>query len=134
MDNRRLVVFKRFVLDLASLSKCKDKQTAAIVTNIDGSQIYAIGVNGGPKGGPDCLCGGNTRYTCVHAEANALAKCTSADPKKVMICSYSPCITCASLMLNSGVSEVYYVHKYKDETPLQMLKDAGVWVMDIFHY
>lgn len=131
MDGKRLAVFKRFVIDLATLSKCEDKHTAAIVTDRDGSQVYAIGVNGGPKGGVDCLCHGSTKYTCVHAEANALAKCTSDAPDKVMICSFSPCVTCASLMINCGIKTVYYVEAYKDATPLQMLRDAGVSVMCI---
>lgn len=135
MNYRRLMVFKRFVLDLTTLSKCTDKHVACIITDAAGQQIYSIGINGGPKGGPDCLCHlDSTKYTCVHAEANALAKCTTNDPNKVVISSYSPCVTCASLMINSGVSILYYCGVYKSRTGLELLHAAGIKTVciDIF--
>lgn len=126
MDRRRIEVFRDFVMNLAALSKCKDKGVAAIITDKDGTQVYSIGINGGPRHGVDCLCKLGGKYTCVHAEANALAKCTVADPQKVFFCSFSPCVTCAALIVNSGASTVYYVEQYKDDTGLQILQSAGV--------
>lgn len=128
MDRRRIEVFRDFVMNLAALSKCKDKGVAAIITDKDGTQVYSIGINGGPRHGVDCLCKLGGKYTCVHAEANALAKCTVADPQKVFFCSFSPCVTCAALIVNSGASTVYYVEQYKDDTGLQILQSAGVAV------
>ena len=128
MDRRRIEVFRDFVLNLATLSKCSDKGVAALITNKEGTQVYSIGINGGPKHGTDCLCKLGGKYTCVHAEANALAKCTVADPEKVFICSYSTCVTCAALIVNSGASAVYYVKPYKDDTGLQILQSAGIVV------
>ena len=128
MDRRRIEVFRDFVMNLAALSKCKDKGVAAIITDKDGTQVYSIGINGGPRHGVNCLCKLGGKYTCVHAEANALAKCTVADPQKVFFCSFSPCITCAALIVNSGASAVYYVEQYKDDTGLQILQSAGIVV------
>lgn len=131
MDRQRLIVFRDFVMNLAKLSKCTDKGVAAIITDKEGTQVYSIGINGGPKHGADCLCKLGGKYTCVHAEANALAKCTVADPSKVFICSFSPCVTCAALIVNSGASAVYYVEKYKDDAGLKVLRDAGIEAMCI---
>lgn len=128
MDRRRIEVFRDFVINLATLSKCKDKGVAAIITDKDGTQVYSIGINGGPRHGLDCLCTLGGKYTCVHAEANALAKCTVADPEKVFFCSLSTCVTCAALIVNSGASAVYYVEQYKDDTGLQILQSAGITV------
>lgn len=128
MDRRRIEVFRDFVMNLAALSKCKDKGVAAIITDKDGTQVYSIGINGGPRHGVDCLCGLGGKYTCVHAEANALAKCTVVDPQKVFFCSFSTCVTCAALIVNSGASAVYYVEQYKDDTGLQILQSAGIVV------
>lgn len=129
MNAARLKVFSNFVSDLTTLSKCTDKKVACIITDAEGSQVYSIGINGGARGGPDCLCAlDGTKYTCVHAEANALAKCTIRDPEKVIISSYSPCVTCAALMINSGVSAVYYQKLYKSDAGLKMLQEAGVRV------
>lgn len=128
MDKQRLEVFRDFVMNLAKLSKCTDKGVAAIITDRDGTQVYSIGINGGPRHGVDCLCKLGGKYTCVHAEANAIAKCTVADPQKVFFCSFSPCVTCAALIVNSGASAVYYVEKYKDDAGLQILQKAGIAV------
>lgn len=125
-DNPRIRVFTNFVRDLATLSKCTDKGVAAIIINSDATQVYSIGINGGPKGGLDCLCTLGGKYTCVHAEANALAKCTAIDQNKIMICSLSPCVTCASLIVNSGFSAVFYLAKYKDDEGLNILTKTGI--------
>ena len=128
MKEARRRVFSRFVLELASLSKCTDKKVAAIITDRDLSQIYSIGINGGPKGGIECLCMLGGKYTCIHAEANAIAKCNVNDKEKVMFCTMSPCVTCASLIINSGFSTVVVLSDYKDPTGLLLLKDAGISV------
>lgn len=124
--SQRTQVLARFVKDLATLSKCEDRGVAAIITNADGTQIYSMGINGGPKGGPQCLCNMGEKYTCIHAEANALAKCTSEDQDKVMICSLSPCVTCASLMANSGIRRVFYLEDYKDNKGAALLTSLGI--------
>lgn len=125
VDNR-VAVFARFVDDLSRLSKCTDKGVAAIALNASGTQIYSIGINGGPKGGLDCLCTLGGKYSCIHAEAQCIAKCTTPDQEKVMICSLSPCVTCASLIVNSGFSAVYYLDAYKDSTGLEILRQSGI--------
>lgn len=116
---------------MTTLSKCEDKKVACVVTDEEGTQVYAIGINGGAKGGADCLCKlDGSRYTCVHAEMNALAKCTAPGPK-VVISSFSCCVTCAALMVNSGVTQFYYSEKYKSDAGLDILRQAGVYVKDI---
>lgn len=124
--NKRTIVLARFTRDLARLSKCEDRHVAALITNADGSQIYSMGVNGGPRGGAQCLCKQGSKYTCIHAEANALAKCTSLDEDKVMFTTLSPCVTCAALMANSGVSQLFYLEDYKDDVGLRMLRALGI--------
>lgn len=124
--SKRTMVLARFTKDLATLSKCEDRGVAAIITNADGTQIYSIGINGGPKGGPQCLCHLGEKYTCIHAEANALAKCISEDTDKVMICSLAPCITCAALMANSSIKRVFYLEDYKDNRGISLLSELGI--------
>lgn len=129
LDSRkRLEVFLTFTKNLATLSKCTDKQTAAIIVDAEFKQVYSIGINGGPKGGIDCLCQLGGKYTCIHAEANAIAKCTALDNKKVMICTYSPCVTCASLIVNSGINTVIYMEQYHDTKGIEILQAAKVSV------
>lgn len=125
----KVAVLARFVHDLAGLSKCTDKKVAAIITNSDMTQVYSIGINGGPKGPSqiECLCKLGGKYTCLHAEINALAKCTSTDTDKIMICTMSPCVTCAAAIVNSGFNQVLYLDEYRDTTGLDILRSAGIW-------
>lgn len=125
-ENPRVKVFINFVRELATLSKCTDRGVAAIIINAEATQVYSIGINGGPKGGEDCLCVLGGKYSCIHAEANALAKCKTEDMHKVMICTLSPCVTCASLIANNGFDAVFYLEQYKDDKGLEILNRAGI--------
>ena len=126
----RLKVFKKFTQDLATLSKCSERNVAAIITDKDLSQVYSIGINGGPKGLVDCMCKIDGKYGCVHAEINALVKCRSDAPDKVMIVTLSPCKQCAAAIINApgGFSAVYYTEEWKDDSGIRLLKAAGIKV------
>lgn len=129
----RLKVFKSFTQDLATLSKCSERHVAAIITDKDMSQVYSIGINGGPKGLVDCMCKIDGKYGCVHAEINALVKCRSDAPDKVMIVTLSPCKQCAAAIINApgGFSAVYYTEAWKDDSGIRLLKAAGIRVEQI---
>ena len=123
-----------FVRQQASLSKCKDAQTAAVLVSADMTQIYSIGINGGPKGGLNCMCDKKSekaKYTCVHAEMNCLVKNRVVDDKqKILICTKQPCAMCASLIVNAdtNIIEVWYLDEYWDDTGIEILKAANIFV------
>lgn len=131
--NTRPMVFKRFVVDLATLSKCKERSVAAIITDKDMTQVFSIGINGGPRGLDDCMCVTNGKYGCIHAEMNALIKCTSIEKEKVMFLTLSPCKQCAAAIINfpGGFGGVYYVEEWKDSSGLSLLRNAGIKVLKI---
>lgn len=124
-----------FALNQAQLSKCTDKKTAAVLVSYDLTQVYSIGINGGPKGGDNCLCthgDGAHRYTCVHAEMNCLVKNRVFDETpKIMICTKQPCAMCASLMVNActNIVEIWYLEPYWDNTGIDILTKAGIRVV-----
>lgn len=129
MHNKdRLQVFAKFAKDLAALSKCEERKVAAVITDKNLSQVYSIGLNGGPKGLVDCMCKIDGKYGCIHAEMNALIKCRSNDPDKVMFVTLSPCKQCAAAIINApgGFSTVYYLEEWKDSTGISLLKSAGI--------
>lgn len=128
MHMDRLTVFGRFAKELATLSKCTERKVAAIITDKDLTQIYSIGLNGGPRGLVDCMCKIDGKYGCVHAEINALVKCQSDMTDKVMIVTLSPCKQCAAAIINApgGFSAVYYVDQWKDLTGIRLLSEAGI--------
>ena len=126
----RKSVFKEFTKNLATLSKCTERQVAAIITDKDLTQVFSVGINGGPKGLADCMCVIDGKFGCIHAEINALIKCKSDVPDKVMFVTLSPCKQCAAAIINApgGFSAVYYFEEWKQDTGLTLLKAAGIRV------
>lgn len=128
MRQKRIKAFANFAKELASLSKCEERKVAAVITDKELSQVYSIGVNGGPKGLVDCMCKLGGKYGCVHAEINALVKCRSSAPDKVMFVTLAPCVACAAAIINApgGFSTVYFMEHWKDSTGIELLKSSGI--------
>ena len=126
----RQEVFKNFTINLADLSKCSERHVAAIITDKHLSQIYSIGVNGGPKGLADCMCVIDGKYGCIHAEINALIKCKSEAPNKIMFVTLAPCKQCAAAIINApgGFGAVYYFEDWKQDHGIALLRSAGIKV------
>ena len=124
----KLQVFADFVDNLSTLSKCKEKQVAAVITDKDMMQVYSIGLNGGARGLDDCLCETTGKYGCVHAEINALIKCRSDAADKVMFVTLSPCVACAAAIINApgSFSAVYYLEEWKNDEGLKLLRKSGI--------
>lgn len=129
----RLEVFRDFTLSLATLSKCQERQVAAVITDYSMSQVYSIGLNGGPKGLSDCMCVTDGKYGCVHAEINALIKCRSDARDKIMFVSLAPCKQCAAAIINAPGSfyAVYYIEEWKQDHGIDLLRKANISVMRI---
>ena len=118
------------------LSKCEERKVAAVITDKNMSQIYSIGINGGPVGGIDCMCKLGGKYGCVHAEINALVKCMSDAEDKIMFVTTSPCISCAAAIINApgSFSAVYYLEAWKNTDGLRLLHKAGITVANLSGY
>ena len=125
-DRPKEDIFMDFALSLASLSKCTQRGVAAVATDGDFNQVYSIGINGAASKGIECLCALLGKETCVHAEAACIGKSCTTDKTKVMFCTLSPCVTCASLIINTGFSKVYYNETWKNDTGLKLLSAAGI--------
>ena len=133
MESTRLSVFADFARNLATLSKCEERSVAAIITDKALSQVYSIGINGGPKHLANCLCKTEGKYGCIHAEVNALIKCNNSDLDKVMIVTLKPCKQCAAAIINApgSFSTVYYLEEWKDHAGINLLKMAGIKTLKI---
>ena len=67
----------------------------------------------------------------VHAEQNAIiqaAKLGVSIEGATLYCTHQPCILCAKMIVNSGITRVVYGEGYPDEISLQIFSDAGVRV------
>ena len=75
-----------------------------------------------------------TKPEVLHAETNAIAKLAKSNESGLgatMFITHAPCMDCAKLVYQSGINNVYYRNSYRDESGIQFLQKAGVWVEKI---
>jgi dCMP deaminase len=130
----------------AELSHAKRLHVGAIVVKDD--RIISIGYNGMPAGW-DNNCEEKvykidgwlvdehgsyelkTRPEVLHAESNAIAKLAKSSESgldSILFVTHAPCMDCAKLIYQSGISSVYYRNSYRDVAGLTFLKQSGIKV------
>jgi dCMP deaminase len=75
-----------------------------------------------------------TRDEVLHAESNAIAKLAKSSDSGLgadLFVTHSPCIHCAKLIHQSGISRVYYGENNRDDTGIQFLEKSGIEVKQI---
>jgi dCMP deaminase len=73
-----------------------------------------------------------TKPEVIHAESNAIAKLAKSANSGVgstMFITHSPCIECAKLIYQSGITTVYYNGEYRSEDGIKFLEKSGVTVV-----
>ena len=122
----------------SQLSYAKRLQVGAIIVKDD--RIISIGYNGMPSGWDnDCenvIVDGisselKTKPEVLHAESNAiakLAKSVESGEGATMFITHSPCIECAKLIYQSGISSVYYHKQYRSNDGINFLSKSKVHV------
>jgi dCMP deaminase len=127
----------------AELSSARRLHVGAIIVKDD--RIISIGYNGMPSGwdnncendfGLD-LKGNRTLVTkpeVLHAETNAiakLAKSTESGNGASLFVTHAPCLDCAKLVYQSGISSVYYRNSYRSLDGIEFLDRAGVQITKV---
>lgn len=70
-----------------------------------------------------------TKREVLHAETNAIAKLARSTQSGLgasLYVTHAPCVDCAKLVYQSGISSVYYRNSYRDEAGVEFLSKAGV--------
>ena len=127
---------------VAKRSNCSRRQVAAVIAK--DNHILSTGYNGTPRGVKNCFDGGCPRCAghaksgtgleeclCVHAEQNAICQAARYGvniSESTIYITISPCLTCAKLIINAGISEVVYGGDYTAfvSTVREMFREAGV--------
>ena len=138
---------KKFVeayMDVAErfskLSSARRLNVGAIVVKDD--RIISIGYNGMPSGW-DNNCEDvigqdevgalilKSKPEVLHAESNAIAKLAKSNESgegATIFITHSPCIECAKLIYQSGITGVYYREFYRSLDGVNFLKRSGIKV------
>ena len=116
----------------SGLSYAKRLQVGAVI--VKDHQILATGYNGMPSGWEN-VCEHEvegqlqTKPEVLHAESNSLmkvAQSTESSQGSTLFCTHAPCIECAKLIYQSGISTVYYKEEYRSDAGLKFLRLSGV--------
>lgn len=146
------------LMDVASVvserGTCSRLQVGVVISR-DG-RIIVTGYNGAPAGvehcSHECDCGqversklmgvGFCRTDCAsqqpctvssHAEQNAIAfaaKHGLALDQSELHVTHGPCLACARSIINAGIQKVTYVEEFRDSSGVDLLRLAGVEVVD----
>jgi len=133
--------FMRIAQMVAHRSNCLKRKVAAVIVK-DG-RIISTGYNGTPRHTKNCHEGGCPRCSqvgpsgkglsecyCSHGEENAIVQAAYhgiAIKDSVLFTTFSPCLLCTKMIINSGITEVVFNQAYPlGNDALLLLKEAGV--------
>ena len=140
LKDRWIQYYVKIAKETALLSTAKKLQVGCVI--VRDNRILSIGYNGTPSGW-DNNCeevtkwpnGGITILTTkpevLHAEANVLMKlCQSTESSQsaTLFVTHTPCIECAKLIYQAGISQVYYINEYNATKGCgqEFLEKAGI--------
>lgn len=131
---------------VATRSTCIRRRVGAVI--VKDKRILSTGYNGVPSGLLHCLdigClrdklkipSGERQELCrgLHAEQNAIIQGAMYGVSlmgSVIYVTNQPCITCAKMLIQSGIIKIYYQGDYPDPLSLEMLDEAGIETIKFF--
>lgn len=130
----------------AMRSNCIKRKVAAVI--VRDKRIISTGYNGTPRGIENCNDGGCPRCNsfgasgvdlgeclCSHAEENSIVQAAFhgvSVKDATLYTTFSPCLLCTKMIINSGIKEVVYNATYPmGDLPLKLLANAYIQVRQI---
>lgn len=125
--------FDKRYLEMAAVwaknSYCKRRQVGALL--VKDRMIISDGYNGTPSGFEN-VCedeNGITKPYVLHAEANAISKVAKSGNSSngaTLYVTASPCVECAKLIIQAGITRVVYSDEYRLTDGVDLLRRAGI--------
>ncbi len=123
-------------------STCGRRRVGAVA--VKDRRILASGYNGAPAGLAHCLdvgClrqelgipSGQRHEICrgLHAEQNVIIQAAIygiSIANAELYCTHHPCSLCAKMLINCGITRIYYADSYPDDLGGELLRQAGIRV------
>lgn len=138
MKDKMVRAYMQTAKTFAECSTARRLHVGAIVVKDD--RIISIGYNGMPSGW-DNNCEDEIRWPngeirfletkpeVLHAESNAiskLARSSESGDSATMFITHSPCLDCAKLIYQSGITKVYYGQQYRSTDGINFLKKCNI--------
>lgn len=125
---------------VATRATCTRRKVGAVL--VKERRILCSGYNGAPTGIVHCdvagclreelnVPSGEKHELCrgVHAEQNAIiqAACHGISVRgATLYCTHQPCSICAKMIINAGITRVYFGDGYNDPMSETMFDQAGI--------
>jgi len=125
---------------VATRSTCLRRHVGAIL--VKDKRILASGYNGAPSGLRHCeevgclranssVPSGERHELCrgLHAEQNLILQAAYHGISirgAILYCTNKPCVICTKMIINAGITKIYYEDGYDDPLSDQMLSEAGL--------
>ncbi len=113
----------------AENSYCERRKVGALM--VKDRTIISDGFNGTPAGFEN-VCedeNGTTKTYVLHAEANAITKVARSNNSSegaTLYITASPCLDCAKLIIQSGITRVVFNELYRITDGIDLLTRAGI--------
>ena len=139
-----------YFMEIAEIVKtratCIRRQIGAVI--VKDNRIITTGYNGAPSGLKHCtemggcyreklgIPSGQRHELCraLHAEQNAIIQAANlgiSTKDATIYVTLQPCVICAKMIINAGIIKVVYKGSYPDELSLNMLKEAGIQLIEM---
>ena len=132
--------FMKLANEVATRTTCLRRGVGALI--VKERRILATGYNGVLTGLRHCdvtgclrqqlgVPSGQRHEICrgLHAEQNALLQAArygiNIEGASIYITT-QPCVVCAKMLINAGISEIIYQNPYPDELSMELLKESGI--------
>ncbi|MBQ2723907.1 MAG: dCMP deaminase family protein [Clostridia bacterium] len=118
-----------------------DRHVGAVI--VKNNRVLTTGYNGAPAGIKSCkekgfclrqqlnIPSGTRHELCyaVHAEQNAIiqaARLGISLEGSTLYVTHQPCVICARMIINSGISRIVYRHGYPDDFAKQLFDETDI--------
>ena len=142
MKQKHIEAYMKTAEVFAECSTATRLHVGAII--VKDERIISIGYNGTPSGWDnnceDIKINNDGDYVTItkpevlHAETNAIAKLAKFDGSgsgSVLFVTHAPCLDCAKLVFQAGISSVYYRNSYRNNDGVDFLAKAGLIIWQI---
>lgn len=132
---------------IQSTSRAEKRKVGCLIVNLSKEDIIvSVGRNYNPFNDGVCETSDNETFdSVVHAEEDAIFKAIGENKSLtgcIMFCTYSPCIHCARMIAQVGISRLYYLEEHRTNfrnfeehagslSPFEFLTKSGV---EVFKY
>lgn len=125
---------------VATRSTCLRRQVGALL--VKDKRMLSSGYNGSPRGLAHCdetgcireqlgIASGERQELCrgLHAEQNAIVHAAYhgiSIAGATLYVTHQPCISCAKMIINAGITRVVFAGQYPDEFSRKLLAEAEI--------